>query len=51
MFKLITPKNASKTCHFYLKMDHHMAPWHTPLRSFGIPITMEQQRPSLETPT
>ena len=57
MVTTIVLKHGWKTAHFYLKMDHRVAPPHvhafsnTHLPSFGGPIAMKQQRPSSETTT
>ena len=50
-------KHSSKTAHFHLKMNHREAPQHGArliehrLHRFDCPIAMEEQRPSLTTPT
>ena len=57
MLTAIVLKHGWKTAHFHLKMDHCVAPRHgtcflnTDLHSFDSSIAMEEQRPSLQTPT
>ena len=53
MVRTIVLSSGAKTALFHLKMDHSMvhAVLNTHLPSFDSPIAMEEQQPSLQTPT